>query len=361
MTPMMLARRELQAWLREEDPVQLARLYAEADRVRCQAVGAAVHLRGLVEISNHCRRQCWYCGIRQSNRRVPRYRMTADEILDCGRLAVKYNYGTLVLQAGEDPGITPGFIAEIICRIKEETPLAVTLSLGERSVANLRAWRAAGADRYLLRFETSDMKLYRRIHPDRQEGAPDRLSLLGRIRALGYETGSGVMVGIPGQSYASVADDLLLFRKLGLDMIGVGPFIPHPTTPLAKCASQLRAPAAEQVPADEATIFKVLALARLISPNSNIPATTGLATINPGAGRVLGLQRGANVIMPNLTPRRYRQHYEIYPGKAGSLEDAAITAARARTELAQIGRPPGRGPGRAQQKGNCAAPPVPAP
>lgn len=331
-------------WLREEDGERLDALWAAADACRRAHVGDAVHLRGLVEISNHCVRRCAYCGINVEHRDLGRYRMGADEILDCARQAVSLGYGTLVMQAGEDYGLTRDFIASLVRRVKAETPLAVTLSLGERPDEDLKAWREAGADRYLLRFETSDPDLYERIHPSLSGRASDRFAQLLRLREMGYEIGSGVMVGIPGQSYASLARDILKFSDLDLDMIGVGPFIPHPDTPLG---GGIFAPLArdEQVPATEAMTYKVVALARLLCPQANIPSTTALATLNRAQGRELGLSRGANIVMPNLTPAKYRALYEIYPAKACIGETAAECGACLTRRIEALGRGIGEGPG----------------
>jgi len=223
-----LERGEILGWLRETRSERLDMLWARADDMRKRRVGDAVHLRGLVEISNHCVRSCGYCGISLHNQAVQRYRMTAEEILECARQAVGLGYGTLVLQAGEDYGLTRDFVTDLVRCLKAQTPLAVTLSLGERPEEDLARWREAGADRYLLRFETSDADLYERIHPSLPGRPSDRFALLARLREMGYEIGSGVMAGIPGQSYDSLAQDILRFAELDLDMIGVGPFIPHP-------------------------------------------------------------------------------------------------------------------------------------
>jgi biotin synthase len=227
-----------------------------------------------------------------------------------------------------------------------ETGLAVTLSLGERDDEDLRAWKAAGADRYLLRFETSDAALYRRIHPSLPGTVSDRVEQLLRMRAMGYEIGSGVMVGIPGQSWDILARDIELFRALDIDMIGVGPFLPSPRTPLGgDGAARLRAPEGEQVPNDELTTLKVVALTRLVCPEANLPSTTALATIDPATGRELGLTRGANVVMPNVTPPRYRVLYEIYPGKACLHETAEVCHGCLHGRIRSIGRCVGQGPG----------------
>ncbi len=342
---------QIEGWLRERDPERLAELFERADAIRRERVGDAVHLRGLIEISNHCVRRCGYCGIRADNRSVQRYRMEADEILRCARQAQDYGYGTVVLQAGEDYGLTQGWVADLVRRIKAETGLALTLSLGERPDEDLALWRAAGADRYLLRFETSDPALYESIHPSLPGRPSDRFAILARLRALGYEVGSGVMIGIPGQSYSSLAEDLLRFARLDLDMVGVGPYLPHPETPLGAGQGPRPLPPEQQVPASEAMTYAVVALTRLLCPEANIPSTTALATLNSGSGRELGLQRGANVVMPNLTPVRYRALYEIYPGKACISETAQACFGCLAGRIAAIGRAPGEGAGSRQRRG----------
>jgi biotin synthase len=341
-----MQRNEILNWLRENDPVRLADLWQRADRVRQDHVGGQVHLRGLIEVSNHCVRLCGYCGLQAGNRDVQRYRMSDDEIMACVRQAVEYGYGTVVLQSGEDPELTLDRIAQLVRRIKSETRLAVTLSLGERDDDELAAWREAGADRYLLRFETSNRALYERIHPPRAgREHRDRPIILATLRRLGYEVGSGVMIGIPGQTYHDLAADIEWFGRLDLDMIGVGPYIRHPGTPLADDALWPKAPEGEQVPADELTTYKVIALARLACPRANIPATTALATLNTYNGRELGLVRGANVVMPNLTPPKYRAMYEIYPGKACIAETGEACHHCLTGRIQAIGRQPGQGRG----------------
>jgi biotin synthase len=331
---------EVRRWLQERDPRRLDQLWARADEVRRRYVGDEVHLRGLVEVSNHCVRQCHYCGLRAGRRALPRYRMNADEVFACAQQARAFGFGTVVLQAGEDPVLSSDWVAEVVRRIKSTTGLAVTLSLGERTREELEAWREAGADRYLLRFETSDAGLFRAIHPSQAGRVRSRLSCLEELRSLGYEVGSGVMVGLPGQSYASLVDDLMLFREHDLDMIGIGPFIEHPDTPLGSVG---RGPG--EVPADELMTTIMMALARLACPQANIPSTTALATLNVAQGRELGLCRGANVVMPDLTPTKYRRAYEIYPSKARWFETAEQCAACVRRRIESIGRRTGTGPG----------------
>lgn len=336
---------EILSWLRETNPRRLETLWQRADETRRRHVGGAIHLRGLVEISSHCARQCAYCGLHVGNTALTRYRMEAAEIVAAAQQAVAFGYGTVVMQAGEDYGIKVDWLSAIIRQIKRETPLAITLSLGERTDAELKEWRGAGADRYLLRFETSDRALFDRIHPPLGNRPCDRIALLRRLRELGYEVGSGVMAGIPGQTYESLANDILLFRELDLDMIGIGPFVPHPATPLGQNSPDFPPAGEDQVPNTELSVYKAVALTRVVRPDANIPATTALATINQKNGRELGLQRGANVVMPNLTPLQYRQLYQIYPGKACVTETGEACNTCLSGRIMRIGRHIGSGPG----------------
>ncbi|MBU4271552.1 MAG: [FeFe] hydrogenase H-cluster radical SAM maturase HydE [Planctomycetes bacterium] len=361
-----MQRSEIINWLRETDPGRLEDLWRPADRTRRENVGDEVHLRGLVELSNHCVRLCGYCGLRAANTGLQRYRMSDDEVLRCAHQAVEFGYGTVVLQSGEDPQLTGRRMTGLIRRIKAETPLAVTLSLGERDDDELAEWRRAGADRYLLRFETSNRELYDRIHPPKADvpsaakrsrwggsstATPtgdvphSRFAILHTLRELGYEVGSGVMIGIPGQTFDDLADDIELFGRLDLDMIGVGPYLRHPDTPLADRRAWPDAPAGRQVPADETMTYKVIALTRLVCPRTNIPATTALATLNTDYGRELGLVRGANVVMPNLTPPKYRILYEIYPDKACIAETGRECHRCLIARIKALGRRPGAGRG----------------
>lgn len=337
-----LTHTEILGWLRETDPSKLERLFAQADQVRHEHVGDAVHLRGLIEISSYCVRQCHYCGLRAA-RSMPRYRMNHDEIMECVRKAVLLGFGTVVMQAGEDFGIEASWLADVIRAIKSETSLAVTLSLGERLPDELQLWRDAGADRYLLRFETSNPALYAAIHPRRGATVSDRIALLRELRAIGYEIGSGVMTGIPGQTYEMLARDIELFEMLDLDMIGIGPFLAHPETPLGAQAATMAVK--DQVPSSEWMVLKAVALTRIVCPEANLPATTALATINTVDGREHGLESGANVFMPILTPAPYRQMYEIYPGKACVDEDATQCNHCLRGRIQRLGRSVGNGPG----------------
>ena len=349
-----LDRAAIEAWLRERDDSALDALWLRADQVRRERVGDAVHLRGLIEITNYCVRHCAYCGIAACAGPLPRYRMTPDEILACARQGRDLGFGTIVLQGGEDPGMTGPVVAHVVGAIARETGAAITLSLGERTDDDLRAWRDAGADRYLLRFETTDPALYRRIHPDVPGTVSDRIAQLVRMREMGYEIGTGVMVGIPGQTWDSLAGDIWTFRDYDMDMIGIGPYLPSPRTPLAgPLKDELMAPPGRQVPNDELTTLKAVALTRLVCPDTNIPSTTALSILDPSAGRAHGLARGANVVMPNLTPPQYRVLYEIYPGKAAVHETADDLAAATIALIRRLGRTVGSGPGGRLSRGQA--------
>lgn len=345
----------IRTWLTERDPTRLEALWEAADQVRAAHVGNEVHLRGLIEVSNICRRACAYCGISVHNKAIERYRMNREEILDCARRAKELGFGTVVIQGGEDPGLTGPFIADCIRAIKAEVGLAVTLSLGERTDEELILWREAGADRYLLRFETSNPVLFAKIHPAVPRcPSLDRIEMLRRLERLGYEVGSGVMVGIPGQTWDDLIQDLRTFQTLDLDMIGIGPWLPHPATPLAKDIEAFAHPE-QQVVNDKLTTLKMVALARLLVPDANLPATTALATIDKDQGRELGLMSGGNVIMPNLTPPRYRVLYELYPDKACVNETAEECDVCLRGRIARIGRTVGDGPGQSPKQRRKAA------
>ncbi|MDD5440062.1 MAG: [FeFe] hydrogenase H-cluster radical SAM maturase HydE [Candidatus Omnitrophica bacterium] len=280
-------------------------LFAAADAARKKYCGDEVHIRGVIEFSNYCRRDCLYCGLRRSNAKLKRYRMSPDEIVRVA--AGAGSVPTVVLQSGEDEHYTIRDLDRIITRIKKQTGAAITLSIGERPALEYKALRQAGADRYLLKFETSDKELFKRLKPD--SSYEERMRCLEDLRKTGYQVGSGTMVGLPGQSDGILAGDILLMKKLDLDMIGIGPFIPHPDTPLKNMGVGVR----HAVHLRDKGL-RVIALARIVTRNAHIPATTALGTIDPN-GRQKGLRCGANVIMPNLTPQKYRKLYAIYPDK----------------------------------------------
>ena len=305
-------------------------LFQKADEVRRRNVGDEVHLRGLIEFSNICRNNCLYCGIRRDNADVCRYRMSEDELAETARQAVALGFKTIVLQSGEDMYYTAARMCRIIEAIKK-LDVAVTLSLGERTYAEYKAFRLAGADRYLMRIETTDKELYHRLDPGMSWQR--RYECLLAIKELGYELGSGIMVGLPGQSLASIAGDLLFLRDLQIDMAGIGPFIPHPKTPLAK-----------EKGGTLNLALRTMAAMRLLLPDINIPATTAMESLHPN-GRIKALCAGANVIMPNVTLTAYRQHYQLYPGKTttGYTPDESLKKVIAKIE--SLGRKVGSGAG----------------
>jgi biotin synthase len=324
-------RLEIIRWLNETEKEALASLYMQADLMRRREMGDAVHLRGLIEFSNYCRRNCHYCGLRAENGRVMRYRMTGDEIFAVAVRAAASGIGTVVLQSGEDLRFSVEALCALVRRIKAELGMAITLSVGERPRADLEALKEAGADRYLLRFETSDRTIFERIKPDSVYA--ERFRCLEDLRRAGFQVGSGVMVGLPGQTAETLADDILKFKELELDMIGVGPFIAHPDTPMG-----------EEVSGTLEMTLKVVALTRLVTRNAHIPATTAMGSVDP-KGREKALQCGANILMPNLTPARYRQHYQIYPNKICLFESDERCAPCATAIVTSLGRSIAPGPG----------------
>jgi len=293
--------------LKEKDDAVIADLFRHADRVRKEYVGDAVHLRGLIEFSNYCRRDCLYCGLRRSNNNVVRYRMTISEIFAAVLVAKELGFRTVVLQSGEDPAYSIEDICALVYRIKSEFGFAVTLCIGERTYEDYKRLKEAGVNRYLLRFETTDPLLFRKLKPDSLY--VKRFQCLDWLQELGYQVGSGNMVGLPGQSLESIADDILKFKELDMDMVGLGPFISHPDTPLQGSAN-----------GTIDMVLRVTALTRIVTKNAHMPATTATGTIDP-EGRQKALRCGANVMMPNVTPRKYRRHYLIYPDKICIDED----------------------------------------
>lgn len=275
-------------------------LFKAADETRQKYLGDFVHLRGLIEFTNICKRNCMYCGLRRDNKNLERYRLTQEEILDFAKKAVSYGYKTLVLQGGEDDYFTVERMTTIVKEIKK-LGVALTLSLGEKTYDEYRAFKDAGADRYLIRIETTDKKLYEEMDPNMS--FEDRLNCLKNLRNLGYEVGSGILVGLPNQTLESIANDILFFKEINADMIGIGPFIPNEDTPLKDAEG-----------GNLTLALKAMALTRLMLPDINIPATTAMESLAPN-GRIIALQSGANVVMPNVTEGEYRKLYALYPGK----------------------------------------------
>lgn len=277
-------------------------LYSHALKTKQKYYGNKVFLRGLIEFSNICRQDCLYCGIRASNAKVERYRLTPGEILGCCDIGYDLGYRTFVLQSGEDLWYTAEILGALIQEIKKRYPeVAITLSIGERRVETYQSLFASGADRFLMRHETASKDLYEKLHPTMH--FEDRQACLSTLKDIGYQVGAGFMVGLPGQTFADLAEDLRYLSEISPDMIGIGPFIPHSETPLGT----------EKGGTLEDTLVMV-ALARLLIPGSLIPATTALGTLNP-QGRELALKAGANVLMPIITPTSVRKQYALYENK----------------------------------------------
>jgi len=322
-----LSPEEIRALLSPPSEEAAEDLRQAADRVREKYSGPEVHLRGIIEFSNFCARNCRYCGLRRDNAVLPRYRMAPEEIVAAAEGVKAAGIPTVVLQSGEDAWFTRDRTADLLERIKRRTGLAITLSLGERSFEELREWKRAGADRYLLKHETASPELFRALRPGRELVL--RLMELDWLRELDYEVGSGNMVGLPGQTLEDLAADIRMFQERDYDMIGIGPFIPHPATPLA-----------QEKGGDLGKTLRVLAVTRLLTRNTNLPATTATGILE-AQGRRKALLSGANVIMPDLTPEAYRRHYEIYPGRTRGKGGLA----EVETLILSLGRKVGRGPG----------------
>lgn len=289
-------------------------LLKKALEVKLARLDNHVHLRGLIEFSNICRKSCLYCGVRSDNKKVERYTLSEDEVVECAKLAHQLGYGSVAIQSGErsDKEFVDT-ITRILHRIKaiDNGALGITLSLGEQTPEVYRQWFEAGAHRYLLRIESSNEDLYYKIHPrDDRHDFHKRLDCIDSLLSIGYQTGTGVMVGLPFQTLEILAEDLLFFKKKDVAMVGMGPFIPHPDTPLYQYADQI--PSVE----DRMNLtLKMIAVLRLMMPEINMVAATANQTIDP-MGREKAIMAGANVIMPNLTPNEYREDYLIYPDKA---------------------------------------------
>jgi biotin synthase len=329
-------RRMLARILAAEAPEEVEAIRAAAERVLLANCGDAVRLRGLVEFSNQCVCDCFYCGIRRGNQTLQRYTLSIDEIVECARLCATRGYGSVVLQSGERRDTKfAHFVAEAVVTIKQETRsaqlpegLGITLCVGEQAAETYARWFEAGAHRYLLRIESSSPALFARLHPPEQS-FETRVHCLETLKKIGYQVGTGIMIGLPGQSIDDLVGDLLFFQEMGVDMIGMGPYLPHAqavlpgTLPSAQTRMQLA--------------LKMVAAARLLLRDVNIAATTALQTLADD-GREQALRFGANVIMPQLTPQRVRGIYALYEGKAGLDDDAEKGAAGLERRLHSLGR-----------------------
>jgi biotin synthase len=306
-------------------------LRAWGDRVRRETVGDLVHFRGIIEFSNVCRCHCHYCGLRADNDSLLRYRLTSEEIVEAAEMGEQMGLRTVVLQSGEDEWWTAQQVADLIVAIKSRTRMAITLSIGEREAWEYRLWRQAGADRYLLKHETADPNLYAALHPG--ETLERRIGCLETLREIGFQIGSGCIVGLPGQTPEILARDLLLLQRLQVHMAGIGPLVPHPQTPLGDLST-----GSPQV------TLNMMALLRILVPDVMMAATTALETIMEG-GRLAALRSGANVIMPNITPRQCASFYEIYPGKRAPQITVQAEVERAKQVVQAAGRPIADDPG----------------
>lgn len=298
-------------------------LLKAADDVRKEYLQDTVHLRGLIEFTNICKRNCMYCGLRRDNKKLKRYRLSEEELIDFAEKAVQYGYKTLVIQGGEDDYFTKERMVNIIKRIKKLN-VALTLSLGEKTYEEYKAFKEAGADRYLIRIETTDKDLYEKMDPGMN--FHERMNCIKNLGDLGYEVGTGILVGLPGQTLESIAKDILFFKEINADMIGIGPFIPNEDTPLKD--------------AHGGTLdlsLKVMAITRLLLPDINIPATTAMESLAPN-GRIKALQSGANVVMPNVTEGEYRKLYALYPGKICTGDTPAHCRGCITGKITSIGR-----------------------
>lgn len=331
---MGLGRYEILEYLRESDAAKVQRLFDDAYKTKVETVGESVYLRGLIEISNICKKNCFYCGIRSDNGGVERYELTTDEVLEAAEFALQAGYGSIVIQGGERSD--RAFVKKItrlirkIKRLSRDNPLGITLSLGEQPLEVYEDWFDAGAHRYLLRIESSNEQLYNMIHPSGDlHSFNARAQALCDLKMTGYQVGTGVMIGLPFQTLEHLADDLLFFKEFDIDMCGMGPYIEHSQTPLWSCRNILLPPQ------ERLTLsLKMVALLRQLMPDINIAATTAMQTLHP-EGREMAIMAGANIIMPNMTIQQVRANYQIYENKPGIEDDAAISKTRIEEFLAQ--------------------------
>lgn len=319
-----LEREELLYLLNNINEDEFEYIVEKADAVRKENYGNKVYIRGLIEYSNYCKKDCMYCGLRRSNKNADRYRLTLEELMECAEIGDNLGYKTFVIQGGEDAYFNDDRMVEIIRALKEKYPdNAITLSLGERSYESYKKMFEAGADRYLLRHETATKKLYDSIHPG--STMEERRKCLYDLREIGYQVGAGFMVGIPNQTNEDLVNDLLFVKEFKPHMCGIGPFIPQKDTPLGDAKGGTL----------EKTVL-MLAIVRLLLPDVLLPATTALATIDP-IGREKGVKAGANVVMPNLSPQSVRDKYALYDGKVSTGDEAAESRNRMEVKMKKFG------------------------
>jgi len=313
-------------------PEEVEALYKQAYEIKKQQVGTTVFFRGIVELSNICRKNCFYCGIRKDNRNVERFLLTTNEVVKSALWAYEQHYGSVVLQSGErDDNEFVLFIEDVIQVLKEKTDgrLGITLSLGEQTEETYTRWYNAGAHRYLLRIETSSKELYKKLHPPDHDWQ-HRLNCIRTLKKLGFQTGTGVMIGLPYQTLEDLASDIQFFFDEDIDMIGMGPYIPHADTPLASVLKNYKSE--EQLE----LALKMISVCRILLKDINIASTTALQALKPD-GRELGLLAGANIIMPNITDSKYRANYQLYNGKPCLDENASLCRNCLERRISSIG------------------------
>jgi biotin synthase len=312
-------------------------VYNLADNLRKKVMGDTVYVRGIIEFSNYCKKSCNYCGIRNNNSNVFRYRIPDNEILEICHNLKNIGIMTVVLQSGEDIFFDKLKLGELLKKIKKETNLAITLSVGEQPESVYRYWKKCGMDRFLLRFETSNKKVFKKIHPN--DDFDFRINCIKTLVNLGVQTGSGFMIGLPETNLQDIANDIIMCRKLNLAMVGIGPFIPHPDTPLGK----------EKIMYNADFYSGIFSILRLVLPEAHIPSTTALDVLGPDI-RMQVLQRGANVYMPNATPQKYKKNYFLYPNKAKVDEIFEKITQISLKKIKKLGRTISKGYGHALEK-----------
>jgi len=324
-------REEVLAILSETDSQKIDKILKEAYDVKVENIGSKVFLRGLIELSNICIKNCLYCGIRKENEHVHRYELSDDQVLEAAKFAWEAGYGSLVLQAGERVSSEyTGKVTRLIRKIKEMSggKLGISLSLGEQSRDVFQEWFDAGAHRYLLRIESSNPELYSKIHPaNNLHSWERRVQALRDLKEIGYQTGTGVMIGLPYQTLDDLADDLMFIKNMGIHMVGMGPYLTHSETPLGSLGITTT---------DLSLTLKMVAALRLLLPKINIAATTAMQVVDP-EGREKAVLAGANIIMPNMTITEVRESYQIYENKPGIKDDAAISKTKLETNLGKKG------------------------
>lgn len=308
-----------------QDLTMLQLLRDNAVRTARQQFGLGIYIRGLIELSSYCRCNCLYCGLRSSNRSAERYRLSSEEVLECCKEGYKLGFRTFVLQGGEDGTHSDEWLEMLICQMRSLYPdVAITLSLGERSEESYIRLKRAGANRYLLRHEAANAKLYESLHPN-SKGLEHRLRCAEALKRAKYQLGLGMMIGVKGQTIEDIVEDLMLIERMQPEMVGIGPFLPHKATPLG-----------EEPAGDLNLTLATIAIVRLMLPKALLPSTTALATLTP-RGRLEGILSGANVVMPNLSPSDVRAKYAIYENKASWGKEAAEGLEALEQELKSIG------------------------